>query len=155
MNKQFGFAVVIAALVVAAAHPRVAAAGGEQGTHVHDGSGMMDECQAMMARHAQMEEEMALMDARLDRLIAAIDKSRGKRKIDAITDVLTEMVSQRKAMRSMLLSARPEMARHMMEHMAQGKKDGSAIVAMCPMMKSMMGTEGATGDSDDPHAGHH
>jgi hypothetical protein len=49
--------------------------------------------------------------------------------------VVTEMVTQDRAMRDGMMKMQDEMMAHMMEHM----QAGSDSMAMCPMMKPMAG----------------
>lgn len=60
------------------------------------GSGAMG---PMMQRHQAM---MDSMDARLDQLVQRMNATKGSAKVDATAAVLNEMVSQRKAMRTMM-----------------------------------------------------
>ncbi len=53
----------------------------------------------MMQRHQAM---MDSMDARLDKLVLKMNGTKGSSKVDATAAVLNEMVTQRKAMRTMM-----------------------------------------------------
>ena len=96
------------------------------------GGKMMDECKAMMAKHEDMKAEMASMDARLDSLVAAMNAATGSEKVDATAAVVTEMATQRKAMRDHMMVMGPQMMQHMM-HM--GKMEGMKGMPDCPMMQ--------------------
>lgn len=95
------------------------------------GDKTMDECKAMMAKHEDMKAEMASMDARLDSLVAAMNAATGSQKVDATAAVITEMATQRKAMRDHMMAMGPQMMQHMM-HM--GKMEGMKGMPDCPMM---------------------
>lgn len=92
-------------------------------------SGMMAKCQAMMAQHKAAMAEQQQADERLDTLVATMTRASGQQKTDAVAAVVTEMVTQRKAMHERMLKMQRGMMTHMAEHMQSG---GSP---MCPMMK--------------------
>jgi hypothetical protein len=96
------------------------------------GDKMMGECKAMMAKHEAMKAEMASMDARLDSLVAAMNAATGSQKVDATAAVITEMATQRKAMRDHMMAMGPQMMQHMM-HM--GRMEGMKPMPDCPMMQ--------------------
>ena len=96
---------------------------------------MAAKCQAMMADHDKMMAEMKTADQRLDDLVAKMNAASGMEKADATAAVVSEMVTQRKAMRDGMMKMQQEMMGHMMEHMQAGKDS----MAMCPMMKQMGG----------------
>jgi hypothetical protein len=96
------------------------------------GDKAMDECKAMMAKHEDMKAEMASMDARLDGLVAAMNAATGSQKVDATAAVVTEMATQRKAMRDHMMAMGPQMMQHMM-HM--GRMEGMKGMPDCPMMQ--------------------
>ena len=89
----------------------------------------------MMADHDKMMAEMKTADQRLDDLVAKMNAASGMEKADATAAVVSEMVTQRKAMRDGMMKMQQEMMGHMMEHMQAGKDS----MAMCPMMKQMGG----------------
>jgi hypothetical protein len=99
------------------------------GTH---GKMTMD-CESMMAAHKKMMEGMNAMDARLDTLVQTMNSATGPAKMDATAAVVTELVSQRKAMRERMSGMQAAMMQHMMEHAQAGTTD-------CPMMKEMAGS---------------
>ena len=98
------------------------------------GEKMMDECKAMMARHEDMKAEMASMDAKLDSLVAAMNAASGSQKVDATAAVVTEMATQRKAMRDHMMAMGPMMMRHMMPPGHMGMMEGMKGMPDCPMM---------------------
>ena len=63
------------------------------------GEKMMEHREAMMAKHQKMMAEMESMDAKLDSLVAAMNAATGEDKVNAMAEVLEELVGQRKAMR--------------------------------------------------------
>lgn len=82
--------------------------------HQHHASG--DQAQNKnMAMHEQMLAEMKANDARLEALLANVNTASGEAKVDALTAVVGELISQRKAMH---------------EQMMQGGM-------MCPMMQGV------------------
>lgn len=52
----------------------------------------------MGPRHAEMMEKMQARQEKLDELVAAMEAAEGDAKVDAIADVVRELVSQRRAM---------------------------------------------------------
>ena len=98
------------------------------------GDKAMDECKAMMAKHEAMKAEMASMDARLDSLVAAMNAATGSQKVDATAAVITEMATQRKAMRDHMMVMGPQMMPHMM-HQGHMGMEGMKGMPDCPMMQ--------------------
>ena len=98
-------------------------------------AGMAAKCQAMMADREKMMTEMKAADQRLDDLVAKMNAASGTDKADAVAAVVSEMVSQRRAMRDGMMKMEDGMMGHMMEHMQAGKDS----MATCPMMKQMGG----------------
>jgi len=104
-------------------------------------SGMADDmgakCQAMMAEREKMMAEMKAADQRLDGLVATMNAASGVAKADATAAVVSEMVTEDRAMRDGMMKMQDEMMAHMMEHMQAGEES----MAACPMMKQMGGTK--------------
>ena len=110
----------------------------------------------MMARHQQMKQRMQAMDAELDRLLDEARSASGESKVEALVDVVSKLVEQRKAMHGMMQTSMMPMMQHqeMMQKMGHSMED-------CPMMKQMHAApdtepeaeEGEEGDDD--HAAHH
>ena len=125
------------AAVVISAVPRLAA----QTPHeqhaatdtVKPASGMAAKDQAMMAEREKMMADMKAADQRLDDLVARMNTASGMEKMAATATVVTEMVTQRRAMQEGMMKMEPGMMVHMMEHM----QAGTGSMAMCPMMKQM------------------
>jgi hypothetical protein len=97
--------------------------------------GMDAKCQAMMAERERMMTDMKAADQRLDALVVAMNAASGMEKVSATAIVVTEMVTQRRAMQAGTMKMQEGMMSHMMEHM----QVGGASMAMCPMMKQMGG----------------
>ncbi len=91
----------------------------------------MTDCATMMKQHEAMQKQMTDMDAKLDKLVAEMNKARGSKKVDKMAEVITEMVSQRQAMSKEMMTMQPAMMHHMMQHMQAGMK----AMMDCPMMK--------------------
>jgi len=118
--------------------------------------GMMAGDKEMMAERHEMMADMDAEAAKLDALIAQMNSTDGVKKVDAMANVITELVAQQKGMRHQMMSMQPEMMQHMMQHMKSGTMEGmQKSMSMCPMMKSAdaLGASGATNDSD--HEKHH
>lgn len=98
-------------------------------------SAMDAKCQAMMAEHEKMMADMKAADQRLDDLVATMNTASGGEKIAATATVVTEKVTQDRAMRDAMMKMQHDMMGHMMEHMQAGKES----MASCPMMKQMNG----------------
>ncbi|MEO6325507.1 MAG: hypothetical protein ABIT01_14730 [Thermoanaerobaculia bacterium] len=111
----------------------------------HEASGMKAECEAMMAKKHGMQDKMQAMDATLDKLVAEMNAAKDSKATDALEKpmaaVLTELVSQRKAMHSMMEEMHGSGMGHMMDHMKMCSKKGAMQpMTDCPMMK--MGENG-------------
>jgi hypothetical protein len=98
---------------------------------------MKAECEAMMARKQEMQDKTQAMDATLDKLVAEMNAAKGSREVGAMDKpmaaVLNELVSQRKALRSMMMEMQPPMMAHMAHHM---QMHGAKGAMECPMMKT-------------------
>ena len=90
-------------------------------------------CQAMMAEKEKMMADMKAADERLDGLVATMNTASGPEKPAATAAVVTEKVTQDRAMRDGMMKMHQDMMGHMMEHMQAGKES----MASCPMMKQM------------------
>ncbi|HEY3351261.1 MAG TPA: hypothetical protein VGM13_15910 [Thermoanaerobaculia bacterium] len=108
----------------------------------HDAD-MKKECDAMMARHREMQEKMQAMDATLDKLVAEMNAARESKAADAMerpmAAVINELVAQRKASRAMMMEMQDGSMTHMSHHMQmQGMKGphGTKSPMECPMMKT-------------------
>ncbi len=97
---------------------------------------MMPDCAAMMHKEDAMKQHMADMNAKLDGLVADMNKARGSARVDKMAAVINELVSQRSMMQKEMMAMQPQMMEHMMEHMKMGMMKGMAdSMAGCPMMK--------------------
>jgi len=97
-------------------------------------SAMDAKCQAMMAEKEKMMTDMKAADQRLDGLLAKMSTASGMEKAAATSTVVTEIVTQERAMRAGMAKMQEGMMGHMMEHMEAGKDS----MASCPMMKQPM-----------------
>jgi len=120
-------------------HHKAGAAGAKHATD------MKAECQALMARHKEMQEKLQAMDARLDTLVAKMNAAKGSKEADAMESpmaaVINELVAQRKTFLSMMMEMQPAMMAHMTHHM---QFHGTRGAMECPMMK--------TGNAPEPKA---
>lgn len=100
-SLAFGVALVAALAFGAAATHVGIVAGAEQQTPPAQGMqgkpGMAD-MQGMMKMHEQMMAEMTAGDAKLDALVQTMNSATGAGKVDAVASVVSELVSQQKAM---------------------------------------------------------
>jgi hypothetical protein len=118
-----------------ASPPSMPMMGGEEKEMM--GGKMMEDCQAMMAKHEGMKAEMASLDAKLDSLLAAMNAAKGNKKVDATAAVINEMAAQRKAMRDHMMAMGPQMMHHMMQHGRMEVMESMAkSMSSCPMMQS-------------------
>ncbi len=98
---------------------------------------MQAECHEFMTLKQAMQDRLQTMDAKLDELVAKMNAASTSKTPDAMEKpmaaVLTELVAQHKATRSMMMEMQPKMMAHRMHHQdmhgAQGAMD-------CPMMKA-------------------
>ena len=142
-------------LAVLAAFPLLALAQSETPPHRHGAEAQPGEqpakmdCEAMMARHREMQEQMAAKDAELDRLVAAMRSASGEAKAEATAAVVEELVEHRKSMHAMMMQHHQGMMRQMMGHMGAGEGMG---MTKCPMMQHMQPESGA--EEGSGHPGH-
>lgn len=101
-------------------------------------SGMRERCQAMMDVQRDMRSEMKTNDAELDQLLAAMNKAKGKHKVDAMAAVINKMAEQRNEMQQRMLA----MHSRMMQQMMAGPTNGASSLQSCPMMKGKQGMMG-------------
>jgi hypothetical protein len=101
-------------------------------------SAMDAKCQAMMAEHEKMMADMKAADQRLDELVATMNAASGMEKMVATASVVTEKVTQDRAMRDGMMKMQDDMMGHMMEHMQAGKES----MASCSMMKQLSALSG-------------
>lgn len=103
--------------------------------HAGEKPAMMD-CGAMMQQHESMQKHMAEMDAKVQALVADMNKARGSAKVDKTAAVVTELVAQRSMMQKHMTEMMPKMMSHMTQHMQSGMmKSMSDSMSGCPMMK--------------------
>ena len=113
-------------------------------THQHEAAAdakpapaMEAKCQAMMAEHEAMMADMKAADQRLDGLVATMNAASGMEKMAATASVVSEKVTQDRAMRDAMMKMQQDMMSHMMEHMQAGNES----MAGCSMMKQMGGAK--------------
>lgn len=98
---------------------------------------MRAECQELMANKQEMQDKLQAMDVKLDELVAEMNAASTSEAPDAMEKpmaaVITELVAQRKATRSMMMEIQPEMMAHMMRHRDMHRAKGAMD---CPMMKA-------------------
>jgi vancomycin resistance protein YoaR len=136
MLKRFMFGITIPSAVVAVSLGSFAGAGATgalpaavhaQTEHAHDSqasppssptqaspTGMAE----MMKMHEQHMAEMKAADARLDELVREMNSATGEAKISALTQVVTELVRQQKAMHDQMGTMGRQM---MMQMMSDGR----------------------------------
>lgn len=119
-------------------HPMDSAADAKQGTD------MKAECQAMMAKKQEMQDQMKAKEAALDKLVAEMNAAKGDAMEKSMAAVINELVAQRKASHAMMMEMQPGMMAHMMQHMDMKGAKGTMD---CPMMKK--------GDAPEPKAEEH
>jgi hypothetical protein len=93
-------------------------------------SAMDAKCQTMMAEKEKMTADMKAADQRLDGLVTAMNAASGMEKTAATAAVVSEIVTQDRAMRDGMMKMHEDMMGHMMEHMQAGAES----MASCPMM---------------------
>lgn len=141
MKKQLIYGVTLAFLFVPALFAQM---GGD-----HKTMGMPD-CAAMMQQHDAMEKHMAEMNAKLDAMVADMNKAKGSAKADKTAAVVTELVAQRAMMQKHMAEMQPKMMEHMMKHMKSGMMKGMAdSTSGCPMMKG--GEKGTPPPAEHKH----
>lgn len=97
---------------------------------------MKPDCAAMMQQHEGMQKHMAEMDAKLQTLVADMNKTKGSAKADKTAAVVTELVAQRSMMQKHMMEMMPKMMSHMTEHMQSGMMKGMGdSMSGCPMKK--------------------
>lgn len=98
-----------------------------------------DRCQMMADHMQQMQAMMKKMDQRLGEKVKKMNQASGDDKIDAMADVIDELVTQRQHMHDRMAQMRQKMMGHMAQHMQMGmNEDGKKAMMHCPMMKQMM-----------------
>jgi len=96
---------------------------------------MMPDCAAMMQKHDAMQKHMAEMDAKLQTLVAEMNKAKGSAKVEKTAAVVSELVAQRSMMQKQMMEMHPKMMEHMMAHMKSGMmKAMASSMSGCPMM---------------------
>jgi hypothetical protein len=90
-------------------------------TSGHAGTGTtMAAHQAMVTRRTAWTDEERAMDAKLDKLVQAMDAAHGTQKVDALAAVVRELVTQRRALGEHMLAIQPTMMQHAEQHAQMG-----------------------------------
>ncbi len=113
---------------------------------------MKQKCEAMAVEHDGMMTRMKMMDETLNRLVVAMNSADATNKVNAMSAVVNELVTQRQAMHGMNSMMQGKMMSHMNEHMRSGTM-GS--MADCPMMHSMHAGMSSSMDMDKSDVGKH
>ncbi len=108
--------------------------------------GMSMPCAKMMQTHQADESSTRQEDAKLGKLTAAMNGASGDQKVNAMSAVITELVSQRTARQMRNAQRQSQMRGHMKQHMVQG---GKMSMMQCPMMGSAGNSKSGMG-----HMGH-
>lgn len=100
---------VLLIAVIAAAFAGLAGADHHQGTKAGEHEGMMMGCEAYMQQKQAADAQMKEMDSRLTALVAKMNGATGQARVDAMAAVITELVTQRSAMRDQMMKMGPMM----------------------------------------------
>lgn len=99
-------------------------------------------CQTMMTNKQEMQAKLAAMDVTLDELVATMNAAKSSKTADAMeapmAALLTELVAQRKASRTLMNESEAAMTAHMAKHMDM---HGMAGAMGCPMMGKIATTK--------------
>ena len=136
VNRIVTMIVAGCAAVVMSAAPGLAAQTPKEHQHpatdkAQQGSSMAAKDRAMMAEREKMMADMKAADQRLDDLVVKMNTASGMAQTTATANVVTEIVTQRRAMQASMMKMQEGMMAHMMEHM----QAGTGSMATCPMMK--------------------
>jgi hypothetical protein len=97
---------------------------------------MKAECKAMVAEEKDLQGKFQAMDVTLDKLVAEMNAAKTSKTPGALEKpmaaLLTELVAQRKASRTLMATADQSRTTHRMHHMAM--QGGHAGMEGCPMM---------------------
>jgi hypothetical protein len=104
-------------------------------------------CPGMTSARGTMMPDIASMNAELDGLVAKMDAAEGSAKVEAMSQVIHELVAQRTRMVDMLSSMRHARAGHM-----TGPMQGNMGAAK--QSGQMMGNRGHMGSADNNNMGH-
>lgn len=103
------------------------------------GGDMAEECKRMMSEREQMMSQMRQSQDELTALVEKMKQSKGDAKVEAIQEVVSTLVLQRKQMMDHMAQMQPRMMAHMMRHMHMNMTQGGEDpTGGCPMMKEMM-----------------
>lgn len=109
----------------------------QQAHHAAPAGSAPAECKEMMAKHQQMMAGMKAMDSRLDQKLAAMNAATGQAKVNAMAEVINEMVKQRRDRQEKMMAMHSGMMSHMAGHMAPARSGSSGQARTnCPMMQA-------------------
>jgi hypothetical protein len=94
----------------------------EQAQKAAPNPGMMGHQQNMLDEYENMMKEM---DAKLDAKVAAMDAAKGDKKVEAMADIIKEMVLQRKETREHMANMRKRLMEHRKADGAKGESGES------------------------------
>ncbi len=106
---------------------------------------MSAKCKAMMQEKQKMMQKCQMMETKLDELVSRMNAATGPEKIEAMQELLDELVAQRKSMHAMM----HKMMQEKMGMMSMGEGMSKGDMSKCNMMKNkkMMQMEGSSGDA--------
>lgn len=87
---------------------------GQQAQSAGDPAGKMKGHEQWAAEHKNLQDQISAMDQRLDQMVAAMNSAAGDQKIAAMSDVINELVAQRKQMVEMFKTYHAKMRERMM-----------------------------------------
>ena len=135
-----------------------AEAGHKPGTmgHMKGMKARMEEMEKdAQSHHQTMMTRMDSLDEQLQQKVAAMQKARGDKKVEAMQAVIEELVGQRQTMQHQMMEMMPQMMGHMAQHMGmmEGMEGMGEMMKMCPMMQGMHGEKEKVAEED--HSAHH
>jgi hypothetical protein len=108
-------------ILCAAAPPLLLGSSGPgQGIRQRQREGDREECLRLVEESRALRHRIQTMDTALDELVSKMNQAEGAARIDAMADVIDELVEQRKILHERHMTMQHRMMRHMMEHMRSG-----------------------------------
>ncbi len=127
--------------------------GATRATQPHAMAAKGESCQQLMTERQDWTNQMRQMDERLDQMVSRMNAATGDQKIQDMSAVIAELVSQRRTMLEHMQTMQDHVMVHMAEHMQNG---GTASAMSCPARKEMMQGESSgyrTGSTSSGTAG--
>jgi len=113
---------------------------------------MMPADRSMMAQHQQMLSTMNADDSKLNELVGRMKAAKGSARLDAMSAVISELVSEREQAGRQMMAMEPQMMQHMLTHMQSGTMAGMLkSMQSCPLAQSAE----ASAQENPSHAEHH